>query len=420
MTPQTEWLMHAQAAGFTTPDPSFDRLVIRREHSLLAADVEAAGPALADAFAGKSILIAGGGGSIGAATTAQLLAYRPRAVHVVDHSENYLVELVRDLRARPEGLSDIDFRTFPVDYCGAVMERLLREAARYDVVLNFAALKHVRSEKDLYSLLQMIDTNVVGHQRFKRWLSRNGHARVYFSVSTDKAANPTSLMGATKRLMEDVIFDVAAGDADRTASARFANVAFSNGSLLDGFLHRLARRQPLAVPRDTHRYFVSRREAGELCLMAASAIPDRHIAFPRLDPTAELQELVDIAERLLKALGFRAEFFDDECEARNRVGELVSRGRWPILLTCLDTSGEKPFEEFVGDGEVERDLGLNAISTLRHEPSGALESGLIDRLATLIRDVAADSSKAEIVEIIMQSLTSFRHVETGRNLDQRF
>ncbi len=260
-----------------------DAAVTRRDTSLFAPDTRAQAEATAGRIAGRRVLIVGGGGSIGSITTRLVVDYRPSAVHVVDTSENYLAELVRELRGRPEGLPEMDFRTIPIDYGGPIMERMLADAEPYDIVLNFAALKHVRSEKDVYSLLQMLDTNVLRHIRFKEWLARGGHGRSYFAVSTDKAANPTSLMGASKRLMEDVVFDVAA-DKTSATTARFANVAFSNGSLLQGFLNRLQHRQPFAVPRRTQRYFVSQQEAGELCVLAAFAAPGSMSSFPKWIP----------------------------------------------------------------------------------------------------------------------------------------
>src|SRR5580700_3911214 len=242
-------------AGTETVD--LTSIVTGRADSLFARDLEASSDRVVAKVRDRRILVIGGGGSIGAATVRIILDYRPSALHVVDHNENYLAELVRELRGRSAGIPDIDFRTLPLDYGGPVMERFLRESPPYDVVLNFAALKHVRSEKDIYSVLQMFDTNVVRHIRFKRWLAEYRHGSTYFAVSTDQAANPVSLMGASKRLMEDLIFDIAAESYQSTTSARFANVAFSNGSLLQGFSHRLAKRQPLAVPRGTRRYFIS-------------------------------------------------------------------------------------------------------------------------------------------------------------------
>jgi FlaA1/EpsC-like NDP-sugar epimerase len=300
------------------------------------------------------------------------------------------------------------------------MERLLSDSKHYDFVLNFAAIKHVRSEKDIYSLLQMIDTNLVKHARFKRWLKAFGHADSYFSVSTDKAANPTSLMGATKRLMEDLIFDVDPIEGQRVTSARFANVAFSNGSLLHGWLQRLTHRQPLAVPRATRRYFVSHREAGQLCILAAFQGPHGHILFPRLDPQNELKLLEDIAGRVIEAYGLKAEYIENGDLGSRNFDQLLASGRWPILLTPLDTSGEKPYEEFVGFDESEREIGLESIGAIRHQRSLAIERNLFTRLSALYEAVGKDVTKEEIIELVRVAIPTFRHVETGRNLDQRF
>lgn len=420
--------MQSQAARVLTGTPklrgdrssrsTLDALVTRRQSSIFSADTKARAASLAAAIAGRRVLVVGGAGSIGSMTTRLLADHRPAALHVVDQSENYLAELVRDLRGRPEGLPEaVEFRALPVDYGSPVMQRLLAEAPAYDVVLNFAALKHVRSEKDVYSLLQMLDTNIVKHVRFKEWLAQGGHGARYFAVSTDKAANPTSLMGASKRLMEDLVFGVAAGRS--TTSARFANVAFSNGSLLQGFEHRLERLQPLAVPRDTKRYFVSHQEAGELCLLAACAVPDGHVAVPNLDPRTELQTLELIAVRVLEAHGFEPVFFEDEEAARRDAAGLAASDRWPILLTPLDTSGEKPYEEFVGEGETKVDIGFQTLSAVRHAPSRAVADGLFDRLAGLVNDPMQSMGKADIVTLVSEVLASFRHIESGKNLDQR-
>ena len=285
--------------------------------------------------------------------------------------------------------------------------------------MNFAALKHVRSEKDIYSVLQMFDTNLVKHIRFKRWLAEHRHGATYFAVSTDKAANPVSLMGASKRLMEDLIFEVAAESWQSTTSARFANVAFSNGSLLQGFGYRLAKRQPLAVPRDTRRYFISHQEAGELCLLATCRIPDNHIAVPRVDSTLQLQLLEDIACACLEHWGLRAERYRDEAQARNDVERLAREGRWPLLLTPLDTGGEKPFEEFVGAGEAATDCGLLNVSALRHISGVVAEQKLFDRIARWVEEPDLAIAKAEFISTISAALPNFRHSQSERNLDQR-
>jgi nucleoside-diphosphate-sugar epimerase len=394
-------------------------IVTGRTDSLFAGDLEASSDRVLAKVRDRRILVIGGGGSIGAATVRIILDYHPSALHVVDHNENYLVELVRELRGRSAGIPDIDFRTLPLDYGGPVMERFLTESPSYDVVLNFAALKHVRSEKDIYSVLQMFDTNVVRHIRFKRWLAEYRHASTYFAVSTDKAANPVSLMGASKRLMEDLIFDIAAESYQSTTSARFANVAFSNGSLLQGFGHRLAKRQPLAVPRDTRRYFISHQEAGELCLLAACRIPDGHVAVPRVNTQFQLQLLEDIACACLDYWGLRAERYLDEARARNDVERLAREGRWPLLLTPLDTSGEKPFEEFIGAGETVTDCGLINVSALRHVPCVSAEQKLFDQIARWVDEPDLAIAKSKFVSAISDALPNFRHSESERNLDQR-
>ncbi|AZO31537.1 MULTISPECIES: polysaccharide biosynthesis protein [unclassified Mesorhizobium] len=397
-----------------------DTLVTGRSESLFANDISASSSKLLDRISGRRILVIGGGGSIGSATTALLTRFQPAAIHVVDHSENYLAELVRNLRGRREGIADgLDFRTFPLDYGSPIAARLLADMRAYDAVLNFAALKHVRSEKDIFSLLQMIDTNLVRHARFKEWLKRYGHASTYFAVSTDKAANPTSLMGASKRLMEDLIFAVGAPENGRTTSARFANVAFSNGSLLQNFGLRLAARQPIAVPRDTRRYFVTQAEAAEICVLATFLAPDGHIVFPHMEAEVHLQPLENIAARFLAHFGFEPEFYEDEDQARNAVDSAAARDRWPVLLTPLDTSGEKPYEEFLGHGEKAVEIGLPSLAALRHVQTPAVGRHLFEKLEELVNDPNPATGKEEVVRIFASVLANFRHIETGRNLDQR-
>jgi len=398
---------------------ALDRLILGREQSQFAADIESRVAELRAVVDGRRVLIVGGGGTIGSATTALISDLGPAALHVVDQSENYLAELVRDLRGRSQGLSVNDFRALPLDYGAPVMGRFLAESVPYDFVLNFAALKHVRSEKDVYSLLQMIDTNVVRHVRFKRWLKAYGHGKRYFAVSTDKAANPTSLMGASKRLMEDIVFDIAARDGGVSTSARFANVAFSNGSLLQSFLYRLSKGQPLAVPTNTRRYFVSQTESGEICTLTALLGANGQVLFPLLDPESQLQPLDEIAFRVLSHVGLTGEVFDNEREAREALPALAAERRWPLLLTPLDTSGEKPYEEFVGIGEELVDSGLATLSAVKHVPSRALASGVMALLEDAVSRIEGDLNKAGIVEAIQSAIPGFSHRETGKTLDDR-
>jgi FlaA1/EpsC-like NDP-sugar epimerase len=405
---------------FATDIERLEQLVTGRDVPLFDIDIERARSAITAVIEGRRVLVVGGGGSIGSITTKILFEFKPAAVHVVDQSENYLAELVREIRSQPRRVRGVDFRTFPLDYGSPIMQRLLADMEHYDFVLNFAAIKHVRSEKDVYSLLQMIDTNLVKHARLKRWLKAFGHADAYFAVSTDKAANPTSLMGASKRLMEDLIFDVDPIEGQRVTSARFANVAFSNGSLLQSWVQRLIHRQPLAAPRATRRYFMSHREAGQLCILAAFQAPHAHVLFPRLDPQSELKLLEGVAGSVIEAYGLKPEYFDEESHACLSLDRLAVEGRWPIVLTPLDTSGEKPYEEFVGYGECEVEIGLKAIGAIRHRRSRAVEKDRFTQLSRLCETFPTEVTKEEIVELVRSAITTFHHVETGRNLDQRF
>ncbi len=403
----------------TNPGVSqLDARIVGRTTSLFAPDIEANRSRLAECLKDRRVLVVGGGGTIGGWTTRLLLGYAPQAVHVIDHSENYLAELVRDLRSGVGVNSSIDLRMWPVDFGGAIAQRLLHEEGPYDIVMNFAALKHVRSEKDVYSLLQMLDTNIVRQSRFKTWVSSIGKTSKYFGVSTDKAANPTSLMGATKRLMEDVLFDAATTKSLTVTSARFANVAFSNGSLLQAWLRRIELGQPLAVPRDTRRYFVTQQEAGEICLLASLLGGPGEIFIPRLDPAKELRLLESLAINILELHGLEAVRFGDESEARASVNDLRLKRRWPLLITPLDTSGEKPYEEFVGKGERSYEVGLASLLAVRHagEP---LSAGLIARLSQLVSSSESGTRKEDLVSAIAAVIPNFRHVETGRSLDQR-
>jgi FlaA1/EpsC-like NDP-sugar epimerase len=403
-----------------SPDVSaLDAVVVRRSRSLFGEDMAARDPAIRARFGGARVLIVGGGGSIGSITTRLLLPFGAAVIHVIYQNENYLTELMRDLRGSPEGVPDLDLRTLALDYGSPVMKRFLAEASPYDIVLNFAAMKHVRSEKDIYSLLQMLDTNLVRHARFLNWLADYGHGRTYFAVSTDKAANPMSLMGASKRLMEDLVFARSSVRGAVTTSARFANVAFSNGSLLQGLLTRLAHRQPFAAPRRTSRYFISQREAGELCILAASAVPNQHIAFPRLEPTLELQSLESIAVKVLGYFGLEAELYDDESAARRDIEMLACERRWPLVLTPRDTSGEKEYEQFISDGERVADIGMATVMAISHQPSTSPVIDLLKLLDAIVNDPQKPVDKAELVRAISNALPGFRHVETGRNLDQR-
>lgn len=401
---------------------SLSRWATGRQHDMFTEDVESCRKQIADSLSGKRVLIIGGAGSIGCATVLQIARFVPRSLHVVDQNENGLAELVRDLRSQPEGCPVADFRVLPIDFGSSVMHRLIKEQASYDLVLNFAALKHVRSEKDTHSILQMLDTNIMKPARLLGWLAGKSGTLRYFCVSTDKAANPVNLMGASKRLMEHVILSGEAIENIGAAitSARFANVAFSDGSLLYSWCRRLEKRQPLVVPRDTKRFFISLQEAGQICLVAGTCAPDRTIVIPRFQPEKNLLELSDIAIAFLRLQGFEPHECHTEEEARVSLGPDLERGRYPLLMTPLDTSGEKPYEEFIGQGETDKEIGLPNLLAVNYQ---SCKTGSVKKFLSLLKQHLNDSDmeikKDEIVKWIISVVPEFHHVETGKNLDSR-
>jgi len=402
--------------------PRLNAAVTGREVSLFGPDLITQHEHLRSAISGARVLIVGGAGSIGTATTRMLLGYEPGHLDVVDQNENSLAELVRDLRSdglAPPGRALV---TLPLDVGSATMTRFIRERPPYDMVLNFAALKHVRSEKDAYSLLQMLDTNLVRAATLINALRDRSPITAYFAVSTDKAASPVSLMGASKRLMEHLVF--AAGqppqELARVTSARFANVAFSDGSLLDSVLRRVARGQLVACPEGVRRYFISADEAAAICLLAAVVLPGQHLLVPRLQPTTDLRELAGVVKSVIRARGFEPREYRTEVEARANLHRDVSEGAYPLLLTPADTDGEKPFEEFVGPGEALVDAGLGAALAIHYRPgpAGALEE-VMSRLRYAVSDPAASITKATLVAWLAEAVPELSHAATGRSLDDR-
>jgi FlaA1/EpsC-like NDP-sugar epimerase len=396
-----------------------------RDHSLFAEDISAHHDAIAALVRNKRVLAIGGAGSIGSATTTTLSDFAPSALHVVDQNENALAELVRQFRSRADPFEVEDFRTLPLDYGSMAMRTFLAQQPAYDLILNFAAIKHVRSEKDPFSTLQMFDTNIVKQYRFMGWLDALDFKGRYFSVSTDKAANPSSLMGATKRVMEHIMFDNEAGARPYTVvTARFANVAFSNGSLLESFTKRLALGQPVAAPQDIRRYFVSLEESGQICTLAATLAPDRHIAIPNLDPETHLVPLSDVAKGFLRDNGYEPHVHNDEAVACRAVEADRAKGRWPLLLTPGNTAGEKPYEEFVASTETVSDIGLSQMKGISYVPTSgsigtmivALES-YISELGIYPKRLTTDALKAFIAQLEPAFLDT--HVQSALNLDQR-
>ncbi len=407
---------------------ALDRDVIGRGRSFFADDIEAQQAALAESIRGSRILVIGGAGSIGFQTLLTVAAFGPRSLHVIDHNENALAELVRGVRSSGRPFPVGELVTLPFDYGGVPFALWFADrAGDYDHVLNFAALKHVRSEKDPYSILAMLETNVAHLARLARMVASSTALKRVFCVSTDKAANPSSMMGATKRMMEHALFSPAPGWPERAGvtSARFANVAFSNGSLLQSWQIRLAERQPMACPEGCRRFFVSLPESGHLCTLAAFATEPGGIAVPTLDPGSHLVLLEEVAARFLAARGLAPVFVRSEAEAQERLDPLSREGRWPVLLTPLDTAGEKPYEEFVATGEQARPTPMASLFRVPYVPprdpasfpafldwlNGALSHGNAGRTLTIAE------VKSAIGAVEPRFLES--HVASTQSLDQR-
>jgi UDP-N-acetylglucosamine 4,6-dehydratase len=389
--------------------------LIGRSEPLFAADIERHEADLSAAVAGGRFLVIGGAGSIGQAVAREIFRRKPRALHVVDVSENNLVELVRDLRSTL-GYIDGDFRTFAID-CGSVeFDALMRWSGGYDYILNLSALKHVRSEKDPFTLMRMVDVNILNTYRTLEWAREQG-ARKYFCVSTDKAANPVNMMGASKRIME--LFLMRASLAVTVSTARFANVAFSDGSLLHGFNQRMLKRQPLAAPRDVRRYFVTPRESGELCLMSCLLGENRDIFFPKLSEKLHLTTFDAIAVKYLAAQGYEAVPCATEDEARARVEELLPQRRWPCYFADSDTTGEKDFEEFFTERETLDMDRFESVGVIRNEPM--FDPALLERFTARIAELKAAGGwdKPDLVALFHEMIPDFAHRETGKYLDAR-
>ncbi len=404
-----------------------DQHVIGRATSFFRDDLENSADELRDLIGDSRILIIGGAGSIGSRTLHTILGFRPAVVHVVDHNENGLAELVRDIRSSPDVVQPRGFLTMPFDFGGDPFRLwMAAHAIDYDYVLNFAALKHVRTEKDPFSILAMLETNVVHLDGLSRVFEGRTPPRRVFSVSTDKAANPSSMMGATKRIMEHALFEPTHpwGPTTELSSARFANVAFSNGSLLQSWENRLAARQPLACPDQCRRFFVSLDESGHLCTLVGFVGRDRTVAVPALDPAEHLVLMSDVAARFLEFHGLEAKFTTDPDEALRTVEQLRAAGRWPVLLTPLDTGGEKPYEEFVGDGEVVRGSRFSALREVDYLPPN--DPGSFALLVDTVRDILRSSDPSiRTVEGLRELIAAVEpafatsHRASPKSLDQR-
>ncbi len=389
--------------------------LIGRDSLLFETDIEHASEVLSELVAGARFLVIGGAGSIGQAVTKEIFKRNPKALHVVDISENNMVELVRDIRSTL-GYIEGDFRTFALDCGSREFEALMATEGPYDYVLNLSALKHVRSEKDPFTLMRMVDVNIFNTVKTLS-LARAAGAKKYFCVSTDKAANPVNMMGASKRIME--MFLMRESETQKISMARFANVAFSDGSLLHGFNQRVTKRQPIAAPNDVRRYFVTPQESGELCLMSCLLGENRDIFFPKLSEKLHLITFSEIAVRYLAQLGYEAYECASEDEARDRAEELIAKRQWPCFFFKSDTTGEKDFEEFFTDQE-DLDMGrFESLGVIRNKPD--YDENLLNEFQSEINILLAKPTwdKDDIVKLFYKLLPEFAHKETGKYLDQR-
>ncbi len=387
--------------------------LISRKEELFKKDISKNEQELRNIVSSSTFLVLGGAGSIGQAVTKEIFKRNPEKLHIVDISENNLVELVRDIRST-FGYIDGDFKTFALDIGSIEYESFIAQDGKYDYVLNLSALKHVRSEKDPFTLMRMIDVNIFNTDKTIAQSIAKG-TKKYFCVSTDKAANPVNMMGASKRIME--MFLMRRSKDIVISTARFANVAFSDGSLLHGFNQRILKKQPIVAPKDIKRYFVIPKEAGELCLMSCIFGENQDVFFPKLSEKLDLISFADIAVKYLKNLGYDPYLCETEQEARELMKTLPQEKKWPCLFTNSDTTGEKDFEEFFTDTET--------IDVSKYHNLGVIKKDLevvnenLDFFENQIFGMKAKRmwDKEEIVKLFQKMIPNFLHKETGKYLD---
>lgn len=389
--------------------------LIGRNEELFLNDIQNLEFKLSQIVTSSNFLVIGGAGSIGQAVVKEIFKRNPKKLHVVDISENNMVELVRDIRSS-FGYIEGDFQTYALDIGTIEYDAFIEADGVYDYVLNLSALKHVRSEKDQYTLMRMIDVNVFNTVKSINQSISKG-VKKYFCVSTDKAANPVNMMGASKRIME--MFLMFKSKEISISTARFANVAFSDGSLLHGFNQRIQKQQPIVAPNDIKRYFVIPKESGELCLMSCIFGENRDVFFPKLSESLHLITFADIAIKYLKELGYEPYLCESEDEARELIKTLPQQGKWPCLFTSSDTTGEKDFEEFFTKNETLDMDRFDNLGVIKNE--FAVNDELLNLFSSRIQELKSNKawSKEDIIELFFKLIPDFRHKETGKYLDAK-
>lgn len=390
--------------------------VIMRPQSMFAADIEANKDKLTHEIEGKSVCVIGGAGSIGSSYIRAICRFRPAKLVVIDLNENGLAELTRDLRSSDGMYVPQEFRTYTLNFADPIFERIFREEKGFDIVANFSAHKHVRSEKDKYSVQALIENNDIKAKKLMDLLTVYP-PKHFFCVSTDKAANPVNIMGASKRIMEDLV--MAYNQYFKVTTARFANVAFSNGSLPDGWLHRVQKKQPLAAPNDVKRYFVSPEESGQICMLACILGKPGEIFFPKLGED-QMLTFSSICDKFVEEEGYVKKECTSDAEAKKFAAEMpYDSETYPVVYFKSDTTGEKAYEEFYVPGEkidMERFLGLGVVCESKHRPMNEVNEFFIELEGIFHKD---DFTKVQVVEAIKGFIPNFEHEEKGKNLDQK-
>lgn len=389
--------------------------IINRKEHLFQDDLNNIEKDLQEIICNSSILVIGGAGSIGQAVSIEICKRKPRLLHVVDLSENNLVELVRNIRSSI-GYFSGEFKTFALD-CGSKEFEALSINQSYDFIFNLSALKHVRSEKDPFTLMRLIQVNIFNTIKTLRLFSSKNHLENYFSVSTDKASNPVSMMGASKKIMENYLHRES--NSQKVSMARFANVAFSDGSLLHGFNQRILKRQPISAPNDIKRYFITPQESGELCLISGLKGENRDIFFPKLNEKLDLIKFSEIAKEYLKSLNYDVVECDSEEDARNNAEALISENKWPCYFFKSDTSGEKDFEEFYTSDETLDLDKYKSIGVIKNKID--YDEKLLNKFELEVNRLLEQKTwkKNDLIKLFKEFLPNFNHLETGKSLDEK-
>ena len=390
--------------------------ITNRTKSLFSDDIEKYTASLTEAIKGRSLMVIGGAGTIGSSYIKALLKFNPSKLYVVDTNENGLTELTRDLRSNPETTVPDVYRTYPMNFSDDVFEKMFRAEGPFDIVANFAAHKHVRSEKDRYSIEAMLENNVFRAKKLLDLLLELP-PKYFFCVSTDKATNPVNVMGASKKLMEEVIMSYA--DKIPITTARFANVAFSNGSLLYGYLERIMKKQTITCPSDVKRFFVSPEESGQICMLACILGETGDIFFPKLEEK-QMINFKEITESFIKELGYEVDLCANEEQARSKSLTITKDTiKYPVYYFKTDTSGEKLFEEFYADNDIVDLNSFNSLGVIKNSVKKNISDveTMLDRLRQSLKKESY--TKEDIVNMISEFIPDFHHIETGKSLDDK-